>query len=120
MRYGSKIKRNNFLMFKEATVALENKAHKTLEGTLNLVELAYSTNHAGKQRKRTKEEVINRILRDYMPNSETNSEKIYLPSAYAVVIKRPVGKVMVTTVNGTWKWVVEETYEEIIAKLNVA
>ncbi len=76
MRYGSKIKRHNFQMFKEVTLALEDKAHKTLEGTLRLVELAYSTNHAGKQRKREKKEVISRILRDYTPNSETSSEKI--------------------------------------------
>ena len=70
MRYGSGIKRQNFLMFKEVTLALENKAHQTLEGTLRLVDLAYSTNHAGKQRKRKKEEVIQRILRDYTPNSK--------------------------------------------------
>ena len=76
MQYGSDIKRRNFLMFKEATLALENKAHKTLEGTLRLVELAYSTNHAGKQRKRKKEEVISRILRDYTPNSKKHLEKI--------------------------------------------
>ena len=76
MRYGSEIKRRNFLMFKEATFALENKAHNTLEGALRLVDLAYSINHAGKQRKRTKEEVISRILRDYTPNSETNPKKI--------------------------------------------
>ena len=76
MRYGSNIKRQNFLMFKKATLALENKAHKTLEGTLRLVDLAYSTNHAGKQRKRKKEEVIERILRDYTPNSKDDLEKI--------------------------------------------
>ena len=76
MRFGSNIKRQNFLMFKEATLALENKAHQTLEGTLRLVDLAYSTNHAGKQRKRKKEEVIQRILRDYTPNSDDMSEKI--------------------------------------------
>ena len=70
MRYGSNIKRQNFLMFKKATLALENKAHKTLKGTLRLVDLAYSTNHVGKQRKRKKEEVIQRILRDYTPNSK--------------------------------------------------
>ena len=69
MRYGSKIKRQNFSMFKKVTMALEKGEHRTLEGTLRIVDLAYSTNHAGKQRKRKKEEVINRILRDYTPNS---------------------------------------------------
>ena len=70
MQYGSEIKRRNFRIFKEATIALENKVHKTLEGTLRLVDLAYSINHAGKQRKRPKQVVIDRILRDYTPNSE--------------------------------------------------
>ena len=76
MRYSSDIKRRNFSMFKEVTLALENGAHRTVEGTLRLVDLAYSTNHAGKQRKRSKQEVISRILRDYTPNSEKISEKI--------------------------------------------
>ena len=73
MRYGSKIKHQNFLMFKEVVLALENKAHQTLEGTLRLIDLVYSTNHAGKQRKRKKEEVIQRILRDYTPNPPNNN-----------------------------------------------
>ena len=79
MQHGSAAKRRNFLMFKEITLALESKAHKTLQGTLRIVDLAYSLNHAGKQRKRSKQEVIDRILRDYTPNSELiskNSEKI--------------------------------------------
>ena len=69
MRYGSQLKRRNFEIFREITFALENHAHATAEGTVRLVELAYATNHAGKQRKRPKEEVIRRILRDYTPNS---------------------------------------------------
>jgi len=71
MRYNSDVKRQNFLAFKESVLLLEDKAHKTLEGTLRLVDLAYSTNHAGKQRKRSKKEVISRILRDYTPDSES-------------------------------------------------
>ena len=76
MRYGSKIKHHNFRVFKEIIEALESNAHKTLEGNLRIVDLAYSTNHAGKQRKRPKEEVINRILRDYTPDSVAKAEKI--------------------------------------------
>ena len=71
--HGSELKRKNFEMFYEATMALENGAHKTLEGTLRIVDLAYSTNHAGKQRKRSKEEVIRRILRDQTPKSVENN-----------------------------------------------
>ncbi len=69
MRYGSKLKQRNFKIFKKATMLLEQKAHKTLEGTLELVDLAYSTNHAGKQRKLIKQTVISRILRDCTPDS---------------------------------------------------
>ena len=76
MRYGSKIKRHNFQVFKEITEALENNAHKTFQGNLRIVELAYSTNHAGKQRKRPKGTLISRILRDYTPDSTEIVEKI--------------------------------------------
>jgi len=68
MRYSSEIKRRNFEIFKEATSALENKAHNTLEGVLRVVDLVYSMNHAGKQQKLNKQEGIDRILRDYTPN----------------------------------------------------
>ena len=76
MRYGSKIKYHNFQVFKEIIGALEDKAHKTLQGNLRIVDLAYSTNHAGKQRKRPKEEITSRILRDYTPGSVAITEKI--------------------------------------------
>ena len=76
MKYGSRIKKENFQMFKEVTLALERKEHNNLEGVLRIVDLVYSTNHAGKQRKRSKEMVIGRILRDYTPNSGSNLEKI--------------------------------------------
>ncbi len=76
MRYGSKIKYHNFQVFKEIINALEDGAHKTLQGNLRIVELAYSTNHAGKQRKRPKEEIISRILRDYTSDSVVITEMI--------------------------------------------
>ena len=77
MKYASRAKKENFEVFKKIVLALENGAHRTLEGTLQLIELAYSLNHAGKQRKRSKEKVIGRILRDYTPSSEQkHSEKI--------------------------------------------
>jgi hypothetical protein len=67
--YGSEQKKKNFEMFRESVDIMERGAHMSLEGTLKLVDLAYSINHAGKQRKRTKEEVIRRILRDQTPES---------------------------------------------------
>ena len=76
MKYASNEKKKNFLVFKEVVNALENGAHRTLEGTLHIVDLVYSLNHAGKQRKRDKEAVIRRILRDYTPDSGKKPEKI--------------------------------------------
>ena len=67
--YGSELKRKNFEMFRTATELLEKGAHKTQEGVLQLIDLAYSTNHAGKQRKLPKEIVIQRILRGHTPES---------------------------------------------------
>ena len=70
MRYASDAKRRNFQQFKAVTIAIEQKEHQTPEGMIKIVHLAYSLNHAGKQRKRPKEQLISRILRDYTPNSE--------------------------------------------------
>ena len=67
--YGSALKKRNFELFREITMSLENGDHKTKEGVLRIIDLAYATNHAGKQRKRSKEEVIRRILRDQTPES---------------------------------------------------
>jgi len=47
-----------------------------------------------------------------------NGEKIYLPVDRIVVIKRPVGRVMVGTVDGSWKWAVDESYESIKTMLD--
>ena len=76
MVYASKYKQENFKMFKAVVDIMINGGHHTKEGMLKIVDLAYSLNHAGKQRKRPKQEVIDRILRDSTPNSEEPTEKI--------------------------------------------
>jgi hypothetical protein len=48
--------------------ALLEKRHLNPHGMIELVEKAYQMNMDGKQRKRSKAEVIERILRDYTPN----------------------------------------------------
>jgi len=51
--------------------AMERKEHHTPQGMVQIAREAYALNPAakGKVRKRTLQEVIDRILRDYMPNA---------------------------------------------------
>ena len=61
-----------FLNFREIVVAMEErKEHHSREGLIRLFKLAYQMNpySKGKERKRSLEEVIARILRDYTPES---------------------------------------------------
>ena len=56
----------------EIVEAMERKEHFTREGMVRIVEMAYALNplSKGKARKRTMQEVIDRILRDYTPDSD--------------------------------------------------
>ncbi len=61
-----------FLRFKEIVVAMEErKEHRTPHGLAELVKKAYQMNPAskGKERKRSLDVVLDRILRDYTPES---------------------------------------------------
>ena len=72
-------KREIFKRFKEIVIAMEDKKeHLTPDGLVNLVKKAYEMNPAskGKERKRSLEEVIDRILRDYMPDINSIDEDI--------------------------------------------
>jgi hypothetical protein len=57
--------------FCEIVEAMERKEHQTPRGMVRIVEMAYTLNPLakGKERKRTLQEVIDRILRDYTPDS---------------------------------------------------
>lgn len=57
-------KKEDYIKFKQIVISLEKKKHWNKEGMIELVNIAYSMNMNGKQRKRPKEEVINDILRD--------------------------------------------------------
>lgn len=68
-----------FLRFKEIVIAMEEKKeHFTAEGLVELVKKAYTMNpfSKGKERKHSLQEVIDRILRDYTPNTDHKSVKI--------------------------------------------
>lgn len=67
MQYSSK--RPDYIKFKEIVVSLDRKDHWTKDGMIKIIEIAYTMNLEGKQRKRSKEEVIDRILRDCTPDS---------------------------------------------------
>ena len=70
-------KRDIFLRFKEIVEAMEyRKEHLTPEGLVRIVEKAYAMNPGskGKERKRSLEEVIERILRGHTPDTLSNEE----------------------------------------------
>jgi hypothetical protein len=64
--------------FCEIVEAMERKEHHTLDGMINIVKKAYALNPTakGKDRKRSLEQVIERILRDYTPDSASGGKDI--------------------------------------------
>ena len=64
--------------FCEIVEAMERKEHHTAPGMARIVEKAYALNPVakGKARKRTLQQVLDRILRDYTPDSGNTLEKI--------------------------------------------
>jgi hypothetical protein len=53
----------------QAIRMFEQKLHRSPEGLAEIVKLAYSMNHDGKQRQRSLQDVIDRILRGHMPDT---------------------------------------------------
>ena len=56
-------RKEDIIKFEKIVRDLENKKHWTKEGLIEIINLAYSMNMNGKQRKKEKEEIINEILR---------------------------------------------------------
>ena len=54
--------------FTEALSLFEQGLHRNQDGLVRIVRLAYAMNHDGKQRQRSLETVIHRILRGHMPD----------------------------------------------------
>ena len=67
MVYSSR--RADILRYKEALQLFEQGLHRTREGLVRIVRLAYSMNHDGKQRQRPLQDVIDRILRGHTPDA---------------------------------------------------
>jgi hypothetical protein len=57
----------------------EDGAHRTAEGLVEIVELAYAMNANGKQRKRPIDEVLGRILRGHTPDTPGRGEDMVRP-----------------------------------------
>jgi hypothetical protein len=69
-------KARDYHLFREIVMAMESKLHRDPHGLVAIVRMAYQMNMEGKQRKRSIDEVIGRILRDYTPNTDSLSVKI--------------------------------------------
>ena len=63
-------KTRDYHLFREIVMAMECKRHRDPHGLVEIVRMAYQMNMEGKQRKRSIDEVIGRILRDYTPNTD--------------------------------------------------
>jgi hypothetical protein len=63
-------KTRDFHLFRAILMAMECKRHLDPHGLVEIVRMAYQMNMVGKQRKRSIDEVIGRILRDYTPNTD--------------------------------------------------
>ena len=62
-------KRQDYLFFKEIVLAMERNEHREVEGFRRLVELAFAMNNRGRQRKYTRLQVTEGILRDHTPGT---------------------------------------------------
>jgi len=62
-------RRADIMRYAEALLLFEAGAHRTREGLAEVVRLAYSMNHDGKQRQRPLREVLDRILRGHTPDA---------------------------------------------------
>ena len=59
----------DIMRYKQALQLFEQGKHRTRDGLIRIVQLAYEMNHDGKQRKRPLQEVIDRILRGHTPDT---------------------------------------------------
>jgi hypothetical protein len=70
-------RRNDYQTFAAVARLLEAGFHKTPWGLAHIVELAYSMNMGGKQRRRPREAVLGRILRGHTPDALETGAKIW-------------------------------------------
>ncbi len=66
-------RRADILRFKQALQLFEQGLHRTQDGLVTIVQLAYQMNHDGKQRQRPLEVVVDRILRGHTPDTSVTT-----------------------------------------------
>jgi hypothetical protein len=79
MRFSSR--RSDMELFEDAMYLFERGLHRQPGGLATIVEIAYTMNHDGKQRRRSMDEVLDRILRGHTLNtSVVRGEDMVRPS----------------------------------------
>jgi hypothetical protein len=64
------VRKNDYALFKKATLMLLDGKHHTQKGLIELVDLAYKSCQEGKYRRNPKADIINRILRGRTSESD--------------------------------------------------
>jgi hypothetical protein len=77
MRFSARVA--DYEIFAKAVEMVSLRLHQTREGLLNLVELAYTINGNGKNRRTPKEVVLDRILRGHTLDAPGRSEEMVRP-----------------------------------------
>jgi hypothetical protein len=67
MRFSSR--RADIALFEDAMYLFERGLHRQPGGLATIVEIAYAMNHDGKQRRRSMDEILDRILRGHTLNT---------------------------------------------------
>ena len=77
MRFSARVV--DYEIFATAVDLVNQGRHRTREGLVELVELAYTINGHGKNRRIPKEEILDRILRGHTLNAASNGEDMVRP-----------------------------------------
>ena len=70
-------RKSDIMRFKQILEMFEHGLHRTQEGLVTIVKLAYGMNHDGKQRRRPIQDVIDRILRGHTPDDVVRDAMIW-------------------------------------------
>ena len=60
---------DDIMRYRQALQLFEQGMHRSRDGLIRIVQLAYAMNHEGKQRQRPLQDVIDRILRGHTPDT---------------------------------------------------
>jgi hypothetical protein len=72
-------RRSDMELFEDAMYLFERGLHRQPAGLATVVEIAYAMNHEGKQRRRSMDEILDRILRGHTLNTRAAGEDMVRP-----------------------------------------